>query len=212
MDITSGDARKAIEDAERITGATRTVAALAGTDLAIMTWGGIWVAGFLWSHLVTVMDWTPIHHAVWFALIAVGVAVTLLIEKRRQTPVKNAAGARIGLFWWALYGYCWLGMAILGVGGNHVFPNLGADTAKAVAAVNTIIPMFAYVVMGLWLEQNFFIWMGLGFTALTAVAFFLVLPVFFPLMAVAGGGALFACGLWMRLRVRRTMAGLEHHA
>ncbi len=212
MNMTPDEARLALEDAGRVAENTRTVAALAGTDIIVMLWGAIWVAGFLWSHIVTVAGWPGIFHAGWFLLVAVGVTAMIVAEKRRQPPIKNTVGRRIGLFWWTLYGYCYLGLSVLCSNGNQVLLHSGPNGSKAMAAINALIPMFAYVVMGLWLEQNFFIWIGLGLTALTAAAYFLFLPVFFPLMAVAGGGVLFGCGFWMRLRVRRTMTGRERHA
>jgi hypothetical protein len=127
------------------------------------------------------------------------------MEKRRSTPVRNAVGKRLGLFWWAMYGYLYCGLAIIGPFLDDKVLNSTPGGAKAIAAINTIIPMFAYVVMGLWLEQKHLIVMGLGLTALTLAVYFVLNPVFFIVMALAGGGVLFGYGVWMRVSWHRAV-------
>jgi hypothetical protein len=212
MDMTCEEARAALAKANTATETTRTVAALAGTDIVVMMWGLIWFVGFFWSHWVVLQQWPGVYHAIWYPLIALGIVVTIISEKRRSAPVKNAVGKRIGLFWWIMYGYCGLGMAILGNCMNQTVLYSSPEGAKSIAAINTIIPMFAYVVMGLWLEQNCFVYIGLGLTALTGLAYFCFNPVFLPFMAIAGGGVLFGSGLWMRVRWLGAMKRMEQHA
>ena len=57
--------------------------------------------------------------------------------------------------------------------------------------------MFAYVVGGLWLGR-FFVWLGLGVTAVTLVSLFALPDYFWIVMAVIGGGAMLLSGLHMR--------------
>lgn len=210
--MSTEEAQQALAETETVAKATRLAAALAGADLVVMMWGLIWLAGFLWSHWVTVREWPNWSHGAWFLIIAAGVISTIMIEKRREAPVKNTTGKRIGFFWFFLYLYCYLGLAILGPSLDAVRLNSTVCGAKTMAALNTVVPMFAYVVMGLWLEQSYFVYIGLGLTALTGVAFFAFNPIFFPLMAFAGGGILFGSGVWMRIRWTRAMKEVGNHA
>ena len=57
--------------------------------------------------------------------------------------------------------------------------------------------MFAYVILGLWLEARFLIWLGLAVTGLTAVGYFLLPSYFYLWMAPMGGGALFVTGWYV---------------
>lgn len=212
MDVTDTEVRQALAEADKVNGATRLVAAFEGTDIVVMTWGVVWFLGFLWSHWVTVQGGPGGYHALWFLLIAVGAITTVLVDKRRNAPVRSTVGRRIGVFWCALYVYAWIAMLIIGpyVSGSALFATTSGP--KVVAAINTIIPMFAYVVMGLWLDERHFVYAGLGLTLLTCVALFLFNAVFFPLMAIAGGGTLFGYGLWMRIQWSAAVRRLEHHA
>lgn len=210
MSISKEEAMEALAEADKVSEATRLAANWAGTDLVVMAWGIIWLMGFLWSHLVVLQGWPGVCHGLWFFLIAIGMLVTLMTEKSRSAPVKNTVGKRIGFFWMALYGYFFLGMTIFGPYLNYPVLNSTPGGAKTIAAINTIIPMFAYVVMGLWLEMNSFIYMGVGLTALTVVAYFLFNPIFFPFMALVGGGILFGCGFSMRIRWKSALRKIDH--
>lgn len=210
MSISKEEAMEALAEAENVSKATRLAANLAGTDLVVMAWGILWFMGFLWSHIVVLQEWPGAFHGLWFVLVAIGMVVTLLTEKSRSAPVKNAAGRRIGFFWLALYGYIYLGMAIFASYLNFPILNSTPGGAKAIAAINTIIPMFAYVVMGLWLEMTSFIYIGVGLTALTVLAYFLFNPIFFPFMALVGGGILFGCGVSMRIRWKSALRKIDH--
>ncbi len=212
MNVSPVEARKTLDEVEALSNATRMVAEFTGTDIVVMAWGGVWFLGFLWSHLVEANTWPNILHGVWFPLVAAGVLFTIFTERRRGAPVKNATGRRIGFFWWTMYGYAYLGLAILGAQMDDSLLVRTHDSARAIAALNTIIPMFAYVVMGLWLEQDHFIFMGLSLTVLTCVAYFLLNPAFFLVMSLAGGGILFGYGVWMRMRWSRAMAEVKKHA
>jgi hypothetical protein len=210
MSISKKEAMDALADADKVSEATRLTANYAGTDLVVMAWGIIWFMGFIWSHIVVLQEWPGVYHSLWFVLIALGMVVTLMTEKSLSAPVKNTVGRRIGFFWMALYGYIFLGMAIFSPYLNYPVFNSTPGGAKAIAAMNTIIPMFAYVVMGLWLGMGSFIYMGVGLTALTVVAYFLFNPIFFPFMALVGGGILFGCGLSMRMRWKSALRKIDH--
>jgi hypothetical protein len=68
-------------------------------------------------------------------------------------------------------------------------------------AIGATVPMFAYVVMGLWLD-HFMIWIGLAITGLTVLGLFLAPAWFWIWMAVMGGGSLVSTGFLIRNRWR----------
>jgi hypothetical protein len=212
MDISQDEIRKSLNEMDTLTSATRKAADLAGADVVVMSWGGIWFLGFLWSHFVETRAWPNNLHSVWFLLIAAGVLLTILMERRMEAPVKTPVGKRIGFFWWTMYGYVFLGVMILSFQLKQPLFSMAPQGSRAIAAINTIIPMFAYVVMGLWLEQSHFIYIGLGLTVLTCIVYFIFNPVFFIVMSIIGGGILFGYGFWMRLNWSRAIAKVEKHA
>ena len=65
--------------------------------------------------------------------------------------------------------------------------------------------MFAYVIMGLWLELRFMLWLGLGVTAAACAGYVLsfLVPGYLNLwLGLAGGSALLVSGLFLTLRWR----------
>jgi hypothetical protein len=116
--------------------------------------------------------------------------------------VRSPEGWRIGIFWGALVGYFDLWIFLL-------WPFFGADRLRsleyerAFTAVIATVPMFAYVVMGLWRREDYIVWLGLGVTALTLIGLFFVPAWFFLWMAGLGGGALLLTGVLARRQWRR---------
>ncbi len=204
MNISPEEAKRTLEQVDAAAQSTKVVAALAGTDIAVMTWGLILMLGYAWCHVVATSGMNGNCYAVFLLLAAIGFAVSFLVEWRYD-PVRNPVEKRLGMFWFAMYAYVLCVMAIIGPFLNNKLPGSAHDPAKAIAAVNTIIPMFAYVVMGLWLEQKHFILAGLGLTAVTLLTYFTFNSVFFIVMAVAGGGLLFGYGVWMRVSWQRAV-------
>ena len=69
---------------------------------------------------------------------------------------------------------------------------------RIMSAVIVTVPMFAYVVMGLWGCGQYMIWLGLGITALTVLGLYAFPSFFYLWMAAVGGGALFGVGIIAR--------------
>ena len=57
--------------------------------------------------------------------------------------------------------------------------------------------MFAYVIMGLWLDR-FLLWLGVLVTVTTLIGFFFAPHYFFLWAAAAGGGSLVVSGAFIR--------------
>lgn len=189
------DAQQSLAQVEEVAKRTRTMLAYRGGDTLFVLWGIIWVVGFTVSQFIP-----PASLWAWGTLVPVGVLVTLLVS-RQPVPVKSPdtrrLTRRIGLMWVLLFLYVDLWVALLWPFLQPSWPAF----SRHFCAVATTVPMFAYVVMGLWLD-NCMVWLGLGITALTVIGLVLVPAWFFLWMAVMGGGTLIATGLIIRRRWR----------
>jgi len=206
MDISREEAQTSLADIATVTDTTRKVTDYAGTDIILGVWGVLWTVGFVQSHLLAGPGSAHVNQAgfVWLLLVSIGIVASLVLGKRYRAPVENPAGKRVGYFWFALYAYAWLVMAMLcpfirfqGVPDYEI--------GRFMCAINCVIPMFAYVVMGLWLEQRFLLRMGLGLTAAIAVGYFVLPALFYLWMAVIGGGSFLGSAGWMRFQWLRAM-------
>jgi hypothetical protein len=104
----------------------------------------------------------------------------------RKSPFKSPIDKRMGLFWLLLFLYAFLWI-------NTLQPR---DHYQVNAFIATI-PMFAYVVIGLWFDWRFMFWLGLIISGLIFLGFFLLhgSPWMWLWMAVFGGGGLALSGL-----------------
>ena len=123
---------------------------------------------------------------------SLGAVASVLIGIRlsRRSPVRAPENRklawRIFWFWVLLFAYVWLWMLF----GQWTGLRLGAFLCTAI--------MFAYVVMGLWLDAMVLFWTGLAVTCMAVFAYF-VLPAYFTLwMGLTGGGTLLGTGLYIR--------------
>jgi len=108
--------------------------------------------------------------------------------------VKSAQKSRhlrqISLFWVTVLGYL-LAICLM-------LPRM--HWADQLLLIVTFL-MFAYVLMGIWLQTPILVTIGLAVTALAWAGRLLLPPHFFLLwMAVFGGGGLFLPGLHVKLR------------
>jgi hypothetical protein len=197
MNVSQDEARETLGQIEDVRQRTKKMVAYAGGDICFVVWGVIWFIGFLSTHFLgySRAAWSG---TAWLILVAAGIVVSIIVEKRRA-PVKSTVGKRIGVFWWLLYAYVFLWISLLSpfieVQG-HAESVMFWNRMGAIAAT---VPMFAYVVAGLWLE-HFMVWLGLAVTALTIFGLFVLQPYFYIWMAVVGGGTLAGTGLFIRNR------------
>jgi hypothetical protein len=204
MEITASEAQESLEQVQDAAERTKKMVAYAGGDTLFIVWGAIWVVGFAATHFLGGLGFHSLRtlaaHSIWSVLIAAGIVISIIVSKRRA-PVQSAAGPRIGWFWWLLYGYMclWVGLLwpFVKVQGAEEWQVFG----KHLGAISATVPMFAYVVVGLWLD-HFMLWLGLAVTALAVVGLFLIQPYFWLWMAGMGGGTLIATGLLIRNRWR----------
>jgi len=208
MDISKEQARESLSQIEEAAERTKKMMACSGGDAIFILWGFIWVLGYLGTHfLLQNASWPRLMGAgwLWSVLVVAGVIITLVMVRRHmpvRSSVRSRLGKRISRFWWLLFAYFYVWMVML-----HPFievngPGEAAALYIHLSAVAATVAMFAYVVVGLWLD-HFMIWIGLGVTALTVLGLFLLQPYFCVWMAVAGGGTLIGTGLTIRNRWRQ---------
>lgn len=201
MDISQEEARQSLGQIEETARRARKMVAYAGGDVLFVVWGIIWFAGYIATHVIdaTVADARAgiFIGSVWAALVPAGIIIGVVVDRRRM-PTRSPAGWRIGVVFWLLYLYVDLWLALL-------FPFVKVQPAqsdmfwKHLGAIASTVPMFAYVIMGLWLDL-YMLWIGLFVTALTLAGLYFLQPFFWLWMAFAGGGTLIGTGLLVRNR------------
>lgn len=195
-------AREDIDDVAAVSATVRRAFAYGGADVILMVWGGIWFVGFLGTDLfarnVIPAGTFLTAGALWLVLVLAGMAFSLYWGIRYGRVFPNPHGARIGWFWFFLYVYVWLAYPLL-LPFLNVDAVSSAEGARHYAALATLVPMFAYVVMGLFLER-YMLWIGLAVTALLFLGLYGLSHFFWLWMAFLGGAALFVPGLVMRRR------------
>jgi len=195
MNVSNEDAQASLADIEDVMKRTRKVIASTYTSPFLILWGLVWIVAFLGTHFFTARA-----NFIWMTLNSIGVVATFLISRRQfvgapavKNPAERKFGLRIFWFWILVFGYAFIWLAIL-TPQNGLEMNAFLCTAM----------MFAYVVLGLWLENMSMVVLGLAVTAVTLAGFYLVPHSYYCIwMALLGGGALLGTGLYMRIRWRR---------
>lgn len=193
------------QEIERIQG--RTQEKLRGDSGARLyyVWGLIWLAGYAlsftqerWLFSPSTSSGHPWWHVVawhWWLLIPLGVWYTVRASRRESSVTYRSTQleAKFGAFWGVLYLYAF-------VGGLIIFPLIEVSRiesltgSRVIAAVGALVPMFAYVMLGLFLSRLMLI-SGLTITVLILVGFY-ALPSWFQLwMAIVGSTGLFCTGI-----------------
>lgn len=193
MNVTREEAKATLAEVESVKKHTIQSLAASYASPILMLWGLIWMVAFLGCHFWVHRSWN-----IWMALGMAGGIVTFFICWRRSkkpgptiSPDEGALGRRILWFWILLFGFLVLWLRILPVE-NGMQINAFICTAGA----------FAYVVMGLWLESRFLLWLGLAVTGITLLGYYPLREYYSLWMAAAAGGTIFGTGLYIRLRWR----------
>ncbi len=183
MSVSEQEARESLAAVEDAMARCRRSLASAGAPYLII-WGAIWIAGF-----VAVQFWNQTGGWIFTGLDVIGIllSVAVGVAQGRRGPVRSAEERslrrRLLVFGIAVFAFIWLSLAMMGT----------SDPLKCTAVACTTM-MFAYVVMGLWLDALYLAWAGFAVAALTAVGFFLLPQWFMLWMAVFGGGTLLGVG------------------
>jgi hypothetical protein len=194
MNISKQEAQDSLNEIQDVIAQTRRTIGMGPTGIILILWGLIWVAGYSCS------QFSPGYaRMAWPVLIMTGSISSAVAGSRNRNSVRSSNGGRIGIFWLVLFAYAILWMILLHpqLPSGAEWVNYQPMNDRQVGAFFATVPMFAYVVGGLWLGR-FFVWLGAIVTALTVAGFFL-LPGWFNLwMAFTGGGSLIVAGLFIR--------------
>lgn len=180
------EARASLAEIDRLVERTRKTIAYGGAAPIMILWGIIWGIGFIAAQLkFGRLD------RLWGTLDVVGLALTFLFVFRdRNARVKSPHAGRI-LFSWLLliaFGFLWWGLLT-----SWRCDNL--QQLRGLIAFWCTASMFGYVIMGLWLGR-FYLWLGLAITAATLAGYWYLPAYFYLWMAIFGGGALIAAGVY----------------
>ncbi|MCX5769063.1 MAG: hypothetical protein NTZ09_02140 [Candidatus Hydrogenedentes bacterium] len=207
MESTQRDASQALQDIEQAGEKAKRMSLYKGADLIYMVWGVAWLIGFVVQHFSR--DFTlrfgdfSMHGSGWAWNIVVPIAIILtLIIGRRRSAVQSAVDKSIGVFWWLLFVYFALWVTVLSpvIDFQQLYT---AEGQRVLLAGIILVPMFAYVVMGLFGYGRYMLWLGLGITAANVFGLLVIPNWYYLWMAVMGGGGLFAAGIFARQAWRR---------
>lgn len=195
MNISKQEAQESLNDIESVTEQTRKAIAYGGSSGMLTLWGVIWMIGY------SVTQFYPAYAGwAWMPLIAIGAIGCWILGARNHSCFRNANAWRIGVFWLVLFAYAAVWLTLL----HPANLPSGAEWAhyqpindRQISAFFATVPMFAYVVGGLWFGR-FFVWLGALVTVLTLVGFYLLTSWFQLWMAIIGGGSLIVAGLYIR--------------
>ena len=196
MGVTSERASELLDQVDYVARTTRDRAIYDGVGPILILWGVIWTVCFCVTHFApTAFAWT------WLIADAVGIPATVYLGwiRPRGGPILSESAKRQGrklLWFWFLalvYGSIWLVI-------------LWPWRTEQFGLFWVTFVMFAYVVMGLWFEMRFLLWLGVAVTLITAggsILLFLFVPGYLNLwLGLSGGLSLAGSGLHLMRRER----------
>ena len=205
MEMTRQEAQDSLDQIRDVVNQTRRKIAAGSTAPALIIWGAIWFIAYIGTYLsyffksqfyrIQLTDHISIDIHIaglcWMLLIPIGVAATWFIAVRKS-PTKSRHNKRWALCWFMLFIYADIWLALLWPWNEY-----------QISAFLASVPMFAYIVMGIWADRVL-LWVGVAVTLLILFGFFTLhlQPVFWLWMAVLGGGTLAGTGLYIRVRWR----------
>ena len=165
MEITRDQAEELLQQADAAGREMRTRRAYGPVGPILMLWGAVWIV----CAASAIAEISPRPRRAGLAQLigdTLGLVGSIYLgwTRDRAEGERSAASKRLGwrlmAFWLLLvvYGDIWIALLTAGHGAN-----MGCFVVTLV--------MFAYVVMGLWLERYFFLWLGLLVTALAGVGY-----------------------------------------
>ena len=195
--VTRQEALSALDEIDRVRSHMRRALGASVMSSMLVLWGVIWIAGF------TAEQFLPNAYRFWLALDAVGIVISLFLgawSRKSTTRGPGPSQGRIGASWLVLFGFAALwSFLLVPFGGLHGsdLADYGPILERKMALLWVTVCMFAYVVMGLWLDR-FLLWLGILVTVASVAGFFFVQPYFFLWVAITGGGSLVVSGLFIR--------------
>ena len=135
-------------------------------------------------------------------LTLIGAIAFMIYECSTKAIASGSGGTNFGISWGVLYGFGMIWFFILSpFGWEEVDKSRFQVMAKQMWAYGVTLAMFAYTLMGLWMDR-IYLWMGLGVTAAVLVGQFL-LPHWFWLWCAGTNGGILILGALVLLRRAR---------
>jgi hypothetical protein len=195
MNISKQEAQDSLNEIQSAVEQTRRAIAHGVASSLLILWGVIWVIGYSGTQFFPAKG-----GLMWMPLVFIGAISSWIFGARHRSSVHSANSARIGIFWLVLFAYAGIWLTLLHstkLPSGVEWANYQPTNDRQIGAFFATVPMFAYVVGGLWLDR-FFVWLGGIVTVLTLIGFF-ALPAWFNLwMAFTGGGSLILAGFFIR--------------
>ena len=189
------EARAALAEVDQVLVQTRHAIRQGVSAPLLILWGCIWMAADTTTQFYPqAMNW------LWAVFDLVGIAGCVGIFRCHRQRMKSSGGWRYGVFWGILFFYAILWMNLLV---SVDWPKTSQDWIafepmyRRMTAYMHTVPMFAYVVGGLWLD-TFFVWLGAIVTVLIVLGLCFVQEYFYLWLAVTGGGALVVSGVFIK--------------
>ena len=192
MNVSQEDAQASLSTVNDVMGHTQKAIASSYANPSLIMWGVLQIVAFISTHFYHMYAFY-----IFMAMAVVGGAGTAVIfgVYRSKAPIKDTSSHkldwRITALWIFLCLYIVIWLFLL-----TPFSGIQCNAFICTAA------MFAYIVMGLWLDSRFMIVPGITLTAATLVGFYLLKEYYCLWMAFVGGGTLFSTGMYIRLRWR----------
>jgi hypothetical protein len=192
---TPDEARAALAEVDQVLAQTRHAIRQGISAPLLILWGCIWMV----ADATTQFDPQAMGY-LWWVFDLVGIVGWVWIIRSHSRQVKNPRGWRYGVFWGILFFYAILWMNLLV---PVDWPKTSQEWIafepmyRRMTAYMHTVPMFAYVVGGLWLDP-FFIWLGAIVTVLIVLGLCFVQEYFYLWLAVTGGGALVVSGVFIK--------------
>ncbi|MBN2211227.1 MAG: hypothetical protein JW709_07510 [Sedimentisphaerales bacterium] len=194
MNISPDEAQNSLQQIENTIKRTRRSLSAIGSGEILILWGGIWICSYLLTHFSLTQPQRI--KIIWSVMGSLGAVGTIFIGlwSHRHSPVKSDEITRLGrkvfIFWLLLFTY-------LGVWLHVLTPQNIHGIQINIFMITGI--MFAYIVLGLWLDEKYLFWLGLAVTAFALTGYYLIPPTYFNLwMAPTCGGAMLGTGLFIR--------------
>ncbi|HEY42697.1 MAG TPA: hypothetical protein G4O11_01820 [Anaerolineae bacterium] len=181
MDVSRQEAQESLQVIHEVAAQMRRNVARGGGPYYMVLWGAIWFLGFLMSHFVhdIYQGW------VWLTLVFIGTVASAYLGYRFRSKVRSQIDVRFTHLWFAIIAYSsiWMWLA-------------QPKTGEQASVLITSFMMFAYVVIGLWIERTA-AWVGLIVTAFALLSYVLIRDYYFLCMAFLGGGTLMFSGFYI---------------
>jgi hypothetical protein len=183
MNVTKDQAQGYLDTIRKVQQQTRRTLAHSGIPFYMIIWGAVWLIGFLGSYFLP----SEASGYLWFGIDVIGMVLSFVIGWWHASRVRRSAhDTRIGFFWliWLVYT------------GLIVWLSGSIKDPLQIGVVVSLMAMFGYTVMGLWLWTPL-VWIGAGITALITVIYLTVPQYTNLIMAILGGGTLMFSGLYI---------------